>query len=106
MEKLYYVYVIRTNKGTLYTGITTDIERRMAEHISHKKGAKYTQKYKIVKIELILEANGRSEASKIEWYIKKFSKKEKEIFMKTPSILIDKIFQNLFITAKIIKTTT
>jgi len=103
MEKIYYVYVIRTDKDTLYTGITTDIQRRMKEHISRKSGAKYTRQFKIIKIEIILEALGRSNASRIEWYFKQFSKKEKENFIKNPSILIEKILQDLEITAKINK---
>ena len=37
----WYVYIVRASDETLYTGITTDLERRLAEHQSGKAGAKY-----------------------------------------------------------------
>lgn len=95
MEKLYYVYILRTKKNTLYTGITTDVTRRVSEHIHNEKGAKYTKNFKIIKIELVLETIGRSNASKIEWYIKTFPKIKKEIFIKNPSSLSKKILEDL-----------
>ena len=39
---MYYVYMLRCRDGTLYTGITTDVERRAAVH-NRGKGAKYTR---------------------------------------------------------------
>ena len=44
----WYVYIVRCNDGTLYTGITKDLERRLAEHNSPKGGAKYTRTRKPV----------------------------------------------------------
>ena len=40
--KMYYVYILKCADKTLYTGITTDLKRRIAEHNSSKLGAKYT----------------------------------------------------------------
>jgi len=37
----WYVYIVRASDQTLYTGITTDLDRRLAEHQSGKGGAKY-----------------------------------------------------------------
>ncbi|MGF6906069.1 GIY-YIG nuclease family protein [Fusobacterium sp. PH5-44] len=95
MEKIYYVYMLRTKIGTLYTGITTDVIRRLSEHINNEKGAKYTKGFKIIKIELVLETIGRSNASKIEYYIKKLTKEKKEIFIKNPISLSQKISEDL-----------
>ena len=95
MEKLYYVYILRTQKNTLYTGITTDVIRRVSEHIYDEKGAKYTKNFKVIKIELVLETLGRSNASKIEWYIKTFSKMKKELFIKNPHSFSKKILEDL-----------
>lgn len=39
---MYYTYMVRCNDGTLYTGYTTNIERRLFEHNESAKGAKYT----------------------------------------------------------------
>ena len=85
-EKIYYVYIIRCEDNSLYTGITTDINRRMSEHLGKtKKGAKYTKNHTPVKIEAAWKCEGRSSASKIESYIKKLKKIEKEKLIITTS---------------------
>ena len=79
MEKMakYYVYILRCKDGSLYTGITTNIEKRLVSHISGK-GAKYTRAKGVDRIELSFFCSGRSNASIIEAYIKKNNKKWKE----------------------------
>lgn len=74
----YFTYILRCADDTLYTGITTDIERRLAEHNQDEKWAKYTRMRRPV--ELIYNENysTRSEASKREYEIKQMTKKEKE----------------------------
>ena len=42
MESIWYLYILRCKDGTLYTGITTDVEKRLEAHRSGK-GAKYTR---------------------------------------------------------------
>ena len=85
-EKIYYVYIIRCKDNSLYTGITTDINRRMSEHLGKtKKGAKYTKNHTPIKIEAVWKCEGRSSASKIESYIKKLKKIEKEKLIITTS---------------------
>ena len=42
MESTWYLYILRCRDGTLYTGITTDVEKRFEAHCSGK-GAKYTR---------------------------------------------------------------
>ncbi len=84
---MYYIYIIRTTKNTLYTGITTDIERRMAEHMSgNSKGAKYTRSNPPKTLEAVWSCNTRSEASKIEAHIKTLKRQQKE------NIITDKTF--------------
>lgn len=73
----YYVYIIRCKDNSLYTGITTDLKRRYKEH-EQGIGAKYTKSRGVSKIEIVFKCNGRSEASKIEYYIKKMTKEQKE----------------------------
>ena len=78
-DKMYYVYMLRCNDNSIYTGITTDIERRMNEHFRHdKKCAKYTLRHLAKKLEMVWEAENRVYASKLEYYIKKLLKSEKE----------------------------
>ena len=64
--------------GTLYTGIATDLERRLDEHNYSPKGAKYTRTRRPVKLVYMEEYSDRSAASKREYEIKKkMSRKEK-----------------------------
>lgn len=74
--KKWYVYILQCADGTLYTGITTDVNRRLNEHNSGK-GAKYTRTRLPVMIVAITEAGSRSEASKEEYRIKQLTKLEK-----------------------------
>ena len=63
---------------TLYTGITTDLNRRVNEHNSSEKGAKYTKTRRPVYVVYFECVADRSEASKREIAIKKMSRKNKE----------------------------
>lgn len=74
---MWYVYIIECEKdGTLYTGITTDVNRRISEHNSGK-GCKYTSSRGPVVLRALFGANNRSDASKEEARIKKLTKLEK-----------------------------
>lgn len=73
---MWYIYILECFDGTLYTGITTDIDRRLLEHNSGI-GSKYTRTRIPVKLVALFEAKDRSEASKKEYKIKKLSKEEK-----------------------------
>lgn len=77
---MYYVYILRCEDNSLYTGITTDLERRFEEHLSkNKKCAKYTLNHSVKKIESAWTAEDRVSASKLEYHIKKtLSKSQKE----------------------------
>lgn len=74
----YFTYILLTEKGTFYTGVTTDIERRFSEHQTSKKGAKYTKQNKPVEILHLEAASNRSEAQKRESQIKKLTRAQKE----------------------------
>jgi len=74
---MYFVYIIQCNDQTLYTGITTDLDRRIKEHNSSKLGAKYTKVRRPVKLVYSKDFINRSEASKEESRIKKLSRLEK-----------------------------
>jgi len=80
----YFVYILKCNDNTLYTGITTNIPRRVSEHNGEGKlGAKYTKMRRPVKLIYESKHKDRSEASKEEIRIKKMSKKQKEELVST-----------------------
>lgn len=74
---MYYVYLLECSDSSYYCGITTDIQRRIIEHNTSKKGAKYTRSRRPVKLIWSKIVQNRSEATKLEIQIKKLSKKEK-----------------------------
>jgi putative endonuclease len=75
---MYYVYIVRCADGTLYTGITTDIARRLQEHNSARIGAKYTRARLPVTLVYTNCFATRSEASVEEGRIKKLRRAMKE----------------------------
>lgn len=75
----WYVYIIKTQKDRLYTGITTDPDRRFKEHAGLlPNGAKFFRSDKPYSIVYVLSCSDRSEASKKEAYIKKLKRIQKE----------------------------
>ena len=97
---MYYIYMLRCEDNSIYTGITTDVERRINEHFAkNEKSAKYTYNHTAQKLEAIFEADNRSNASKLEYHIKKLSKKQKEqliIKNNLHELLDEKLDVNLF----------
>ncbi len=74
----YYLYILSCHDKTLYTGITTDINRRIEEHNSYTRGAKYTRSRRPVKLIYTKQFDSRSLASKEEYRIKKLPLSKKE----------------------------
>ena len=78
-NKTYYTYMLRCQDNSIYTGITTDLNRRMKEHFGKTdKCAKYTFNHTPQKLECAWESKSRVLASKLEYHIKKLSKAQKE----------------------------
>lgn len=73
----YFVYILECNDGTLYTGITKDITKRLDEHNTSAKGAKYTKARRPVKLLYEEPSLNRSTASKREYAIKKLTRLKK-----------------------------
>ncbi len=71
-----YVYILRCGDGSLYTGWTDDLERRLKAHQSGQ-GARYTRSHLPVDLVYREEVADRSAALKREWEIKQLSREEK-----------------------------
>ncbi len=74
---MYYLYILECADKSLYTGITTELLRRVEEHNTSAKGAKYTLARRPVKLVFSQEYENRSIASKKEALIKKLSREQK-----------------------------
>ncbi len=77
----YFVYIVKCSDGTLYTGIATNVQRRVEEHNGSDKGAKYTKARRPVSLLYQEECGNRSTASKREYAIKQLSRKQKFAFI-------------------------
>ena len=74
---LWLVYMVRCRDGSLYTGITTDIRRRIHEHNTGTGGAKYTRGRRPVTLVYTESFSTRSQASIREYTIKKMQTSKK-----------------------------
>jgi len=69
-----YVYVLRLDSRVFYTGLTNNIDRRIKQHRSSKKG--YTSKFSIKEIVFLYRLDNRKDARKLEIYIKNVGAKK------------------------------
>ncbi|WP_145495183.1 GIY-YIG nuclease family protein [Yersinia massiliensis] len=83
----WYLYLLRTASGMLYTGITTDVARRMVQHQSGK-GAKALRGKGTLTLVFHCDAGDRSMALKLEYRVKQLTKQQKEkLVINQPSSL-------------------
>ncbi len=73
----WFVYILRCADKTLYTGITTDVERRLIEHNAKKSVTKYTRVRQPVEMVYSESVDSRSSAGKREVFIKSLSRIQK-----------------------------
>ena len=78
MAKNWYLYTLLCADGTYYTGVTTDIQRRLNEHNTSPKGAKYTKTRRPAKLIYSKYFIDRSSAQKAEYKFKRLTRKQKE----------------------------
>jgi putative endonuclease len=77
LKMSYFVYMVECSDKTLYTGIAKDLKKRVDEHNLSNKGAKYTKARRPVTLIYSKKLKDRSEASKMEYAIKKLSREKK-----------------------------
>ncbi len=74
---MWHLYLIRCNDGSLYTGITTDVQRRLTDH-QNSRGARRLRGRGPLELVFSQQVGDRSLAQQLEWQIKRWSKAEKE----------------------------
>lgn len=73
---MYYVYILKCADGSLYTGITNDLDKRMATHKAGE-GSKYVRAHMPFKLVYKEEHPNKISAAKREWEVKHFGKEKK-----------------------------
>ncbi len=86
----WFVYILECADSTFYTGVTTDLDRRLLEHNGSLEGAKYTKARQPVQLIYSEEKPDRSQAQKREAEIKKMSRLEKQKLIEKLIELLDK----------------
>lgn len=86
---MYFIYILRCEGGSLYSGITTDPARRLSEHLCKRRGARYTRLHKPLFFERLWTAQDRATASSAEAVLKKMKKADKEAFIQKPSLFVE-----------------
>jgi putative endonuclease len=81
------IYILRCGDQSLYTGISIDVQRRIVEHTSGKKGAKYLKGKTPLSIVFSLVIGDKGKALKVEHRIKKLTKKDKEYLIQNPDCI-------------------
>jgi len=78
LTKDWHLYVLLCADGSYYTGVTTDVTRRLTEHNTSAKGAKYTATRRPVKVIYRAIYKDRSTAQQAEYKFKQLTRKQKE----------------------------
>jgi putative endonuclease len=81
LDKSWVIYLLECKDGTLYTGITNDLEKRLASH-NAGTGAKYTRGRRPVTLLEFKTVANQSEALRLEYQIKKIPRLKKRAFFK------------------------
>lgn len=81
MESTWKLYILRCGDGSLYTGITTDVQKRLAAHRSGK-GAKYTRGRGPLELVYSEECGSHSDGLRRELEIKRLTREEKEMLIR------------------------
>lgn len=84
-EVIWHLYMLRIPNGMLYTGITVDVPRRVAQHQAGK-GAKALRGKGKLELVFHCPVGDRSTALRLEYQIKQLSKKQKERLVMNPSL--------------------
>ncbi|HLT13242.1 MAG TPA: GIY-YIG nuclease family protein [Marinobacter sp.] len=83
MTDHWFLYLVRTASGSLYTGITTDVERRFSEHqAGAPKGARSLRGKGPLILEFQAPAGDRSRALQLEWQVKRWPRTRKEALLR------------------------
>lgn len=80
---MFVVYILRTNKNTLYIGQTNDLSKRIVEHQTSKKGSKYLRAFTSFSVVYTEEHTTRGNALKREYELKQLTKLQKEALILT-----------------------
>ncbi|WED42945.1 GIY-YIG nuclease family protein [Legionella cardiaca] len=87
-EQCYWVYILLCQNNSYYTGYTNNLVKRYQSHVSGTGKCKYTRSFKPIAIARCWKISGdKAQAMRLERYIKKLSRQEKEKIIAEPLVL-------------------
>jgi putative endonuclease len=87
---MYWVYVVRCSDGSLYAGMTGDLQKRLREHVYRLPAcAKYTRSHQVVSLAALWETETHASAARLEALFKTLPRPQKLALIETPSRLAD-----------------
>lgn len=82
---MYWVYIVRCEDGSLYTGMTDDVKKRIHAHYHQLRScAKYTRSHKVCGLSALWLCDCESAARKLEYRIKRLTKEKKLLLTENP----------------------
>jgi len=85
------LYIVRCADDSLYTGIAADVDKRLTEHRSGPRGAKYLRGRQPLKLEFSQPIGDRAVASRLEYRVKRLSRARKEALIAGQESVLDLI---------------
>lgn len=85
----YSLYIVRCGDGSLYTGIATDVDRRVREHEEGKRGSRYLRGRGPLRLEFSEPLGSRGRAQRFEYRVKQLEREQKEELIAGRSTLSD-----------------
>jgi len=86
---VFSLYIVRCSDDTLYTGIASDVRKRIAEHESSPRGAKYLRGKGPLRLEFVEPVGDRGVASTLEFRVKRLTRARKEALISGRASLAD-----------------
>ena len=94
-DTIFSLYIVRCTDDTLYTGIASDVPRRLAEHESSPRGAKYLRGKGPLKLEFSEIVGDRATATALEHRVKRLSRLQKQAIIDGRESLLDLVGPSL-----------
>jgi putative endonuclease len=92
----WFVYIVQCDDHSLYTGITTDLLRRVEEHNGRPNGARYTRARRPVRLVYFEQSESRSTASQREHALKRLSLTDKRQLISKSASYCQQLFRGIY----------
>lgn len=98
---IWYLYIVRTVDRHLYAGVSTDVERRFAEHLRQgRKAARYLRAHRPARLVFSQPIGDRSLALKVEYRFKQLRRSQKERIIRAGQLYFDEVSGRIEVPAR------